>query len=65
MVAYSFGLVGQLGKNSDAFSQSTPPFTFVYPQLSAIALIKTMKETPEELSPGVFRQRCERWERSA
>src|ERR1700730_11623319 len=28
MVAYSFGLVGQLGKNSDTFSQSTPPFLF-------------------------------------
>jgi hypothetical protein len=36
MVAYSFGLVGQLGKNRDTFSQSTPPFTFDYPQLSAI-----------------------------
>src|SRR5216684_4147421 len=37
MVAYSFGLVGQLGKNSDTFSQSTPPFSFDYPQLLAIA----------------------------
>jgi hypothetical protein len=37
MVAYSFGLVGQLGKNRDTFSQSTPPFSFVYPQLSAIS----------------------------
>jgi hypothetical protein len=29
--------VGQLGKNSDTFSQSTPPFSFDHPQLLAIA----------------------------
>jgi hypothetical protein len=39
MVAYSFGLVGQLGKTLVDFSQSTPPFFFGYPQLLVIARI--------------------------